>query len=1022
MQAPLPDDTAALLAEARWLRSMAGRLARDQAEADDVAQDTLALALEKRPDSLGGLRPWLARVAGRVARHRRRADARRGARESESWQPACSPSTAELFERIEAQERLVSVVRNLPAPYAEVVLRRYYEGQSADEIAAAMGSSAATTRSRLARGLTLLREALDGDPHASRTDVTKLLALAAGVPSTNQAPAGALLISMKASTQAAASIAALLLLLVAGIAVMAGPDESGIEGPESGTVGSAAPTIRTERMDAPTVAEPSAESDRKALGDMPTEDGKAAAPLNAPTPSVSTVRARLVDPQGAPLAGAQLSSIFKSGKPRGEGNFARADESGAVVLELEDDALRAWRTEVFPMVFSATFEGRATQFVTATPVWHGDSDLGDLELRPGAVISGVVVDEAGQQIPGALIYGEEAVVAGDLDVQRVCGPANEKARPRADADDAGRFECHGMAPGEVRLWVHARGYLWTLSEPVHVTAGQVLNVGRVVLEPVPAEHKIAGVVLRPEGGPAGGASVFFESQKGDGSVKTRSDGTFTIYPRSPFAMKISAQTPKGPYGMSEAVTASPGDRLELQLSKKQLIRVHVVDEQRRPVEAASLLTMASTPDQATSFGNGFDVIPGTDWIETDSSGQATLLVPGQAFAISASMDGYEFQRAGPFEPGEAPQELTVTLVKKPTLSGRVTHRGEPVAGAEIKTARRVPDFIPLEQGFPMRLFNGGGPSYRTDDQGRFDCPAQGENEGLTLLAIADGLATSEVELDVPPGEGIAGFEIKMTEGGTLRGTLLAPPGEDPRKLVVAASRGDGEVLWTRPDADGHYELHHLAPGPWRIEGRDREPAREMLSAANSEEDKDFKWNVDIREGETTSFDVDMRQLGDVEIHGQFTVDGVPVEGWVVTVATPIHATVEKSAPATKTGTDGRFLLVVRSGKYHLQMDGELPGGAKVKVLREVRLEGQRLDIDVQLATGQVEETIEGDAGTARFVRGNYYEGNREVTTVPVPEDRVLRARLPIGTSSLQTPEGNSRYDSWRYLRSLTVSR
>ncbi len=48
--APEPDPHIdARLAGAGWVLALAGRLARDQAAAEDIAQSTLALALERRP-------------------------------------------------------------------------------------------------------------------------------------------------------------------------------------------------------------------------------------------------------------------------------------------------------------------------------------------------------------------------------------------------------------------------------------------------------------------------------------------------------------------------------------------------------------------------------------------------------------------------------------------------------------------------------------------------------------------------------------------------------------------------------------------------------------------------------------------------------------------------------------------------------------------------------------------------------------------------------------------------------------
>ena len=69
---PMPSrsvpSTDALLAETRWLRAVARGLVRDGGSAEDLAQDVMLDALQRRPSSDdGGLRGWLRTVARRRA-------------------------------------------------------------------------------------------------------------------------------------------------------------------------------------------------------------------------------------------------------------------------------------------------------------------------------------------------------------------------------------------------------------------------------------------------------------------------------------------------------------------------------------------------------------------------------------------------------------------------------------------------------------------------------------------------------------------------------------------------------------------------------------------------------------------------------------------------------------------------------------------------------------------------------------------------------------------------------------------
>ncbi|MEL6715816.1 MAG: sigma factor, partial [Planctomycetota bacterium] len=105
---------AALLEHADWVRALARRLVRDEATADDVAQEALSVAIERPPRAGGSVdagdtassdpsvRGWLARVVQNVARQRARSEGRRARRERRGSRDEALPSAAELTERAEA--------------------------------------------------------------------------------------------------------------------------------------------------------------------------------------------------------------------------------------------------------------------------------------------------------------------------------------------------------------------------------------------------------------------------------------------------------------------------------------------------------------------------------------------------------------------------------------------------------------------------------------------------------------------------------------------------------------------------------------------------------------------------------------------------------------------------------------------------------------------------------------------------------------------------------------------------------
>ncbi|MCP3920246.1 MAG: sigma-70 family RNA polymerase sigma factor [bacterium] len=1015
-----PAELEALLREAGWVRRLARRLAHDQAAADDVAQGTMALALERRPRSRGSLRPWLARVAVRLAQRQRRADARRQAREERAAKArgATSPASDELLERLEQQQRIAAEVRHLPEPYRGVLLRRFYEGQSPATIARATNTTPATVRSQIARGLERLREQCGRGRELHAT--LPFLLLAAGMEHSPWASLGAEILAMKSSLKVAAGTA------LVSAALLGTGLFTGLIGGDADTAHGALPTtLESTDEDAQPLedtVQAETEPQRVEAGardpETATRDDTEAATAS-PEQLLTNVTARVVDDTGQPLAGARLASIYSDGRPRGKGNFSESDAEGRVTLALADSGVRHWRTEVFPMVFAASSSGHATSFVVSTPRWHGATDLGDIALGPGGALIGIVVDAWSQPIPDAVLYAAEPLVTTDLGALRIAGPDTTIVRPRADSGADGRFVLSGIVPGRVRLWVHAKDHLWTITDPIEVDAGAARDRGTIVLEEVPVEQRITGVVLRPDGNPAANARIAFESNAlmQEGSLTADGQGRFRLVPRGDAPVRAIARDATDRFGPSAVTTVRIGTEVELRLTEKRVIALLVTDPSGQPIERASVMPFIQSESGRM---DGMDVIPGQDRIRTDADGRLQVPVPAETFLISGSKTGYDGRRLGPFEPKSAPAELTLELVPEPQIDGRVLAYGKPVAGMRISIAQRIPDFVPREAGFPIRFFNNRGGEIESGPHGRFQCPVDKEWTEITTLATGDAYATGETELTVAKGEGASGVVIEVTHGGVVTGTVLPPPGQSASGYVVAASRGDGFPVWTRADEDGRYRLEHLTPGAWRVEGRDREPAREVLSVANRPEDKEFNWNVGVVDGEEVQFDVDMRGLGDIELSGRFTIDGEPAQGWTAELVAPRETMQREARPAAELDRTGNFTLTARAGRYDLRLLGTLPGGVRVEVLREVQLEGTRREWDGTLTTGALSESVEGDHEEVRLVRGHYYEGDREITHAPVTAGH-CDVRIPSGRSSLQTSAGMTDFgQAWQTLRMVDV--
>jgi RNA polymerase sigma factor (sigma-70 family) len=170
-----------LLEHAHFVHRLALRLVSDEHRAADIEQQTWVAALEHPPGSSGSMRGWLARVATNFKHRFLQIDSRRTRREKLAAPPERTLSTDELVERAEIRQRVVEAVLRLDDPYRSVLLLRYYEDLSPQEIARNQGVPVETVRTRLKRGLARLQHALDAAHGGSRQDWLLALAPIAGL-------------------------------------------------------------------------------------------------------------------------------------------------------------------------------------------------------------------------------------------------------------------------------------------------------------------------------------------------------------------------------------------------------------------------------------------------------------------------------------------------------------------------------------------------------------------------------------------------------------------------------------------------------------------------------------------------------------------------------------------------------------------------------------------------------------------------------------------------------------------------
>ena len=956
-----------LLEQMGWLRGLARRLARDASSADDLTQGTLALALEQRPTAGRPLRPWLANVIHSLARRARRGDLRRLDRERRGARTEVVPPESTLLEQLEEQRRLAGLVARLEEPYRTVILRRYFAGESAAQIARSTGKPAASVRSQIARALARLRE-LHGREHGG--DPKRSLAalgLAAGtgapwgVPASGFTSGLASLLAMKTSSKIAAAALLPLLLLAGwfgarGLGAFAEPSEPAE--PSSAAV-LERPGER-ETVAASAALSPREDPNRTAIA-VPE-------PVAPPPPAVepvTSVALRVLDEGGRAIPGAVLSFAAENGDLSEIRASEPSDRTGRIELEVPRVARftgfsgQDWLTRL-----RLSAPGYATQLFQETVHAGRHTELNERILLRGARISGRVLTASRMPapdievvaMPGGTTQPDTSWSTGI--VFRHLGPSDSEALLRVHTDAHGAFELEGVPTQPFHLWFREPNVPWQTSQPFDLDADESRTDVELVFPGLGPNDVISGRILRPDGLPAAGARVrtrlgpFWEET----GIEADGTGWFSLVPEDGGAVDMMAFDAGEEFGPSARVSGRRGEAVTLVLAPARRLEVLVVDPESKPISKAWL--------SLTIDGNGL----GSRVQTSDESGRKSILAPAEVFQLRVSAREHETQVLGPFDPLALPEQLTVQLVANRVVEGIVLSAGKPVPGAEVTLMLRVPEnFIARFRGFPESS-TPQGQRTETDAEGRFRLALDARRGGEWVLLIEkQGYARGEVVLpkEAPDG-GDARIEVELTGGGTLEGRVTVAASRVREGIVIACSRFDGRPVLARTNANGSYRIENLRPGPWRVEDRARTPRGDMMSIG-SRKDESFEPNVTIVEGGTTRFDFDLRWQESVELAGRLSFDDVPASGWSARVTDgPDSIDPFELAPVTL-DAEGFFAAPAQPGGVTLVLEAPVRGDVIRRIERVLRVTADTGPIEWQLETGVLRGSGESPGAKLRAV-------------------------------------------------------
>jgi RNA polymerase sigma factor (sigma-70 family) len=839
-KSPTPEQ---LLADAAWLKRLAVTLAGNEADADDLVQESWIAAWKRNPDAERPLRPWLAKVVRDVAGMKRRSERRRVAREEAATDrdAVASPPDA-LLDQMRLHRLLVDLVLDLAEPYRTTIIARFVEGRTAASIARSQRVPESTIRGRVREGLARLRVQLDEARGERKAWAPAVLAFANGG------------IQVAKTNKSLLLLLALLALFLGGAVIVAfnvgrhrgAPSNraaSTVTPVASGTSGSAADVRATQStaswlaamgdnaqpIDGLVVDEEgraiagatvelqgwaSALADSSESRVTTGNDGRfrfqprsswnyavvASAPGRAPATAgidsrmpntadvvlvlvacTSTAEGIVTDSGGGPIGGASVRDMRGMMGPFGPATSTAPD--GRYSLCLSPGMHR--------LIFGADGYEHVLRVLEGQD--RGRQRV-DVELAIAATVTGRVIDESGTALP---------------DVQVGLWPWTWESggpAPRAALTDGdGRFEVRNVGAGRFEVTAWDRDHVVQGRQSVTVEAGReaeiVLRLANAVA--------VSGTV-RINGKPLAGISVAIAAPTAPIpsktlAVVTRDDGTFTAHAAAAHArarIEVSGYDVLSP----RFVDTTHGSIANL-----------VVDVVQGPAIQGQVVYRGQPVADAEVHVRGPSLR--TD-VRTDGSGKFEMSLEAGAYTLDANSDAIGAYSSTPVKvtaPTTSP--VTIELDADARISGKVIDKsGAPVVGVEVSAVRQegndaAKGTTAVDGSFMLDQLAGNGVykiTVRAFPESRQALPWAGEPPAPVSMTNSH-VHAGPLQLVVDRAEGeISGSVVDDTN---------APVADAIVRVTPWAGLPVTGPAWpiSRTDVDGHFRLRTVGPGPFTLE-------------------------------------------------------------------------------------------------------------------------------------------------------------------------------------------------------------